>query len=138
MYALTNGWNSHFATLDELRRYMHGFRTFTDAPSRRRAAVGDRGDAYVLEADVPGATPESIKLDVTAKGFTLSIETTVARPSGLEARRLERASEKLSERVELPAAIDPDKVTATLLNGALTIVFPKASEQPPRRIAVSG
>jgi HSP20 family protein len=51
-------------------------------------------------------------------------------------RYSEVASSEICRRIDLPAAIDPDKVSASLNHGVLELTLPKAA--PPRLIAVKG
>jgi HSP20 family protein len=138
MYAITNGWNSHFSTLDELRRYMTGFQGVIEQAARPRpGALTDRGEAFVLEFDVPGVSNDNVRLDVTAKGFVLEIAVPGRRQTDLQARRLERSLSPVSQRVEFPVVIDPERVAATLQSGVLTVVFPKGTTPAPRRVPVT-
>ena len=138
MHSQTNGWNTHFGSLDELRRHMAGlWGTLPATAPSPDASIRDQGDAYVLEADVPGAGPDDVRLEVTGKGFVLGVETAGDGRPDSTARRLERGAMTFSRKVELPVLIDPDAVSASLEAGVLRIVFPKAPEGAPRKIAVN-
>jgi len=50
--------------------------------------------------------------------------------------RHERGYGKFSRVLELPTAVDEDKVEAAFKNGVLTITLPKGAEAKPRRIEV--
>ena len=48
----------------------------------------------------------------------------------------ERSAVKFAKSYQLPARVDPDKVTATLKHGVLTLTLPKVAEAQPRQISV--
>jgi HSP20 family protein len=49
----------------------------------------------------------------------------------------ELGGKKMFRRLELPSPLDPEKVTATLVNGMLTIVAPKAAPAKEKKIFVT-
>jgi HSP20 family protein len=133
---------------DELSRQMD--RTLEDLylarPPRRAAAarrgswfdlqLNDTGEALVLTADVPGVTQESMDLTLTQDLLTLKIERPVQAPKGYEVHRKERSEAKLTRSFALPCRVDPEKVTARLENGVLTLTMQKAADARPRKINV--
>ncbi len=67
--------------------------------------------------------------------------TSTARANKRKKRRREKTSStakyhasELSRRIDLPSAIDPDKVSAHLAKGVLELTLPKAA--PPKKIEV--
>jgi HSP20 family protein len=91
----------------------------------------------VLSAELPGV--ELRDLDITLTGNTLTLkgerkaETEV--PEEKYYRR-ERGAGPFGRSVELPHKVDTDCVQASLENGVLKVVLPKAPEVQPRRIEV--
>jgi HSP20 family protein len=55
---------------------------------------------------------------------------------GYYVHRQERVPVKFSRSFSLPCKVDPEKSTATLKNGVLTITLPKATSAQPRQITV--
>jgi HSP20 family protein len=51
--------------------------------------------------------------------------------------QVERGHGEFSRSFALPPTIDPDRITADLRDGVLTIIIPKAPERGPRRVEVS-
>lgn len=113
---------------------------------------------YVVEAALPGFTPNEVK--VTATQDTLTIRATkaveqdvapqrhngqkattpaqgkpVAEKPGVYVRR-ERYSGEMVRVIELPTPIDPNKVTATYEHGELILTLPKAPHAQPKQIPI--
>lgn len=97
--------------------------------------------AIYIEAELPGFTMDDIDISLIEKEITLTatrrieIEET-PKMKGFEFIRRERAEGTFSRSVRLPVPVDPEKVTAKLVHGVLTVILPKAPEALPRRIAV--
>ncbi len=92
---------------------------------------------YVVEAALPGFTPEEIQ--ITAEGETLSIhaakkeETKVEKSSYV---RRERYEGEMSRTVTLPSAIEADKVQAVYDHGVLKITIPRMEKAKSKQIPV--
>jgi HSP20 family protein len=97
----------------------------------------DAGDHFLIQAEVPGVSPQAIDIALTGDNLTLRGER--KRPEGVsdEAyRRQERPAGRWSRTITLPARIDASGVTAQCDNGLLTIRFPKTADAQPRQIVV--
>ena len=95
-------------------------------------------EAVYVEALAPGVDPDSLHLSVV--GNTLSISGEKRRVAGEvkpEAfHRSERATGKFVRHIELPVAVDDDKVQADYTHGLLTVTLPKTEKAKPKQIAV--
>lgn len=90
--------------------------------------VADRGDAFVVTADLPGFETEDV--EVTLADSTLRIDaerSTSAETEDAEYVRRERRRESVSRSVRLPEAVDEEGVEATYTNGVLTVTLEKQS-----------
>jgi HSP20 family protein len=98
----------------------------------------ETNDAYHLRADLPGMTPDTIDINVTADTVSFAgetkIETDVANEGWL---RQERRIGKFQRSFTLPVQIDPNKVQANFEHGVLDLVLPKADQVKPRSIKVN-
>jgi HSP20 family protein len=146
-------WN-HWQTLDTLRREID--RVFNETDSRsepffRTAFLPGRAarryplinlyedkEAVYVEALAPGVDADTLSLSVV--GNTLSIAGEKRRVAGdvkPEAfHRSERATGKFVRHIELPVAVDEDKVQADYKHGLLTVTLPKTEKAKPKQIAV--
>lgn len=106
--------------------------------------VADRGEEFVVTADVPGFDTEDI--DVSIREDVLRIEaeheeeTEESKGSGGESGggdggeqgrylRKERRHQSVSRSVTLPEQVDEENVSAEYQNGVLTVTLPKLDEQ---------
>lgn len=95
-------------------------------------------DALVVEAYVPGASPEAI--DVQVERGVLTIRGDVAAnetPSDRHYLLREHRTGRFTRSLQLPTSYTADPSEASYQNGVLRLVFPKAEEAKPRRIQVN-
>jgi len=98
----------------------------------------ETNDAYHLRADLPGMTPDTIDINVTADTVSFAGEvkaqTDVSNDGWM---RQERRVGKFQRAFTLPLQIDPNKVQASFEHGVLDLVLPKADQVKPRSIKVN-
>jgi len=87
--------------------------------------------------DIPGVDPESI--DITVEKDTLTVQAQRSRitPEGEEALVNERFQGTFSRRLSLGQSLDSEKVSASYLNGVLTVTVPIAEQAKARKIEVT-
>ncbi len=93
-------------------------------------------EALTLEADMPGVSPEGIRIDLKDDQLTLNGEVL---DSGGDRERVllkEYETGNYSRQFALGEVIDQSKITAQLKNGVLTLVLPKVEKAKPRRIEI--
>ncbi len=98
----------------------------------------DAGEGYVVTAQLPGVGPDEVDLSIT--GDTLTLRGERKRSEGLtdeHYRRQERQHGRWSRSVTLPDRIESQQVTASFLNGILTVTLPKSASAKPRQINVT-
>jgi HSP20 family protein len=142
-------FNHPFAAMDVLRRRMD--RLFDEIQPAREAgrdgerlwsgrfprlSFADTGAGLVLEADLPGLGEKDVQISIHQDVLTLRGERKEDSPSGSYVHRQERRPVRFSRSFALPCKVDPEKSTASLKNGVLTITLAKATEAQPRQIAV--
>lgn len=94
------------------------------------------GGRYVLNADLPGADPASIDVDVD--GHLLTIRAQRSDPEPRNARWLsqERPFGAYMRQFTIGDDVDVDAINASYDNGVLSVVIPVAEQAKPRKIAV--
>jgi len=139
-----------FDVLDELRRQMD--RVWDDydgnwgtlrGPSQQLSAaswprlnVFDAGAELVVTADVPGMTEKDLELSLEDGVLALSGERKPFAPEGYTAHRRERGALRFTRSVALPMKVDPERTSASVKDGVLTVKLVKAPEARPRQITV--
>lgn len=103
----------------------------------QRLNLVDKGDALELVAALPGVRQEDLEATLEKDVLTLSARRTVELPEGHKAHRQERTGWHLRRSFALPVQVDADATRASLKDGILRVVMPKAPEHQPRQITVS-
>ena len=124
-----------FKAFDEMdERMFGGVRSF-------RTDIKDTGEAYVIEAELPGFAKEDV--DVSLDDDTLTVTATHKEHKESKDEKTgyvhrERSFGTYRRSFDL-AGIDAEKITGTLDSGILTLTLPKASkeEKKTRKIALS-
>jgi HSP20 family protein len=94
-------------------------------------------DSYHVRAELPGVSAGDLDIQATANSLSVSGERKIpAENKDARWHRREREAGKFSRMIAMPGEIDPNKVDASLVNGILTVVVPKAEIAKPRQIAV--
>ena len=104
--------------------------------------VAERGDAYLVQTELPGVSPDQV--DVSFEQNVLTIRGTkpasfdVANDGELRVFASERVHGNFERSVRLPEFVNADRISANFSNGLLTITVPKAEAAQPRKIAING
>lgn len=94
-------------------------------------------EKIVVVAEVPGISAEDIDLQVCNQTMTLKTKRDLANPEeGQSFHRRERGYGQFTRSIELPYAIDSEKVEASLSNGMLRIELTRAAADLPKKITV--
>lgn len=131
-----------FRTFDILRaRLDQALRDLDDNQTRARPVwprvnLYDRGEAFEVQAEVPGLREEDLDISATGESLTIKGERKVATPEGYTVHRSERGAHRFARTVAMPAKIDASEVSAALKDGILTVTLPKRPESKPRSITV--
>lgn len=101
-----------------------------------RVDVRESKDGFLVIAELPGASQDSVELTVEKNVLTIRAKADVSAPEGY--RRLYGAelAREYHRVFHLSEAIDRDGIRASMKSGVLRLTLPKASEALPRRIAV--
>jgi len=145
-----NDWDEMFSTMNQLRSYMD--RVFEDPAASRawsphallptfggtwpRANLCDNGATLTVTAEVPGLSDKDVTLSLNQDVLTLAGERRSEVPEGYLAHRQERPTVQFSRSFALPCAVDPERASATVKDGILTVSLEKAKEAQPRQISV--
>lgn len=123
-----------FREMDEFERnFFNGGFFGNNALAEFRTDITDTGDAYLLEADLPGFAKEDIHLDVNGDVLTVRAE----RHSNHEEKndknqviRCERSYGSYSRNYDI-STVNADAITAKYENGVLKLNLPKKQATTP-------
>jgi len=146
------GWTRRwrpFRELEEMERFMDEslanwpFRlTWRRVPAEEMAwappvEMYEKGDSFVIHAEIPGVKREEIDISVTGDTLTIKGERKAPEPATDEQYCCsEVCYGPFSRSITLPSSVDASKVDATYENGVLTLRAPKVKEAVPARIEI--
>lgn len=105
-----------------------------------RVDVKDQGDSYLLEADIPGATRDSVHVDVDDGVLTISAQwNTEKKDENNKGNYI--ISERRYGAVERSFSVEnikEDEIKAEYVNGVLKLTMPKLTpeKREPRKIEI--
>ena len=94
--------------------------------------------AVVVEASVPGFSPEEVDVTVDHDVLTISARREASEQAdAVQYLRQERAVSGLFRRLALGEELDGERASAGFNNGVLTVTIPTIAKPEPRRIPVA-
>ncbi len=108
------------------------------ATFRPEIDIRETPEAYIVVADVPGATAEAV--DITLDQGVLTFRATVPTREPAGARRVVReyGVGHYERSFRIGEGVDTDKIGAEVKDGVLTLTLPKAETTRARKIQVAG
>jgi HSP20 family protein len=96
-------------------------------PQGIKMDIQEAGDAYKVQAELPGVKKEDIHVDIDGAIVTIKAEIHQQDSSGEGSRSLrsERYHGSVSRRFELPSEIDLEQAEAHYEEGLLHLILPK-------------
>ncbi|MGD2113496.1 MAG: Hsp20/alpha crystallin family protein [Acidobacteriota bacterium] len=93
--------------------------------------VLETGDAFLLDAELPGVAEDDV--DLTVEGRRLQLAGRRRRlPPDRAFARMERSYGSFQRVFELPEAVDADRISASLERGVLRVKLPKRRPERSR------
>jgi len=138
----TYTFRSPWEELDRMRRQL--IHMFEDSSQQPLSAgvfplmnLTEDKDNYYVRAELPGVIGEELNIQVTGRNLTISGERKIAvEEEGARYHRREREAGTFSRMIALPGEVDSNTVEASLENGILCIIVPKAEIAKPKQITV--
>ncbi len=98
--------------------------------------VVEKEDQVQIIATLPGIDKESLDLTILGDTLTIAGEKKPSVQDGVTYIRRERPFGKFRKLIDLPFAVDQEKITAKYNNGILTVTMAKAESAMPKQIKV--
>ena len=100
--------------------------------------IAERTDAYLVTVELPGVKLDNLEITLEDGLLTIQGERQFTTESSEEQyHRIERSSGAFRRSITLPAHVVADEVEASMEDGVLRILVPKADEAKPKRIQVT-
>lgn len=98
----------------------------------------DTGKEIVIEAAIPGVTPEEVDIQITGNVLTIKGERKEEKEEkeGTYIYR-EQSFGSFSRSVTLPTEVDVGRTKAEIQNGVLTLTLPKLEAVQPKSIKIT-
>ena len=93
-------------------------------------------NAFTIRALIPGINPDALDIQIVNEIVTISGELKVARDETANYLLAEIPNGKFHRVITLPTPLNAADVEASLENGILTLIVPKAEEAKPRTIKI--
>ncbi|MBT3376647.1 MAG: Hsp20/alpha crystallin family protein [Lentisphaerae bacterium] len=101
-----------------------------------RVDIRETESVVVVKADMPGVDEKSVTIDVEGRQLRLEGRFSPTAPEGYALRHHEYTTGSYERTFALGNQIDQGRIKATVANGVLEIILPKAKEAQARKIAV--
>lgn len=101
-------------------------------------------DEVTVVMDVPGLKPENLDIQLTDDVLTVKGERTYPfateeqeNGNGRHWYRFERGYGKFQRMLQVPKGLDAERITASMVDGVLTIHIPQPEARKPRKIQIT-
>ena len=129
--------NDQLSDLEEVvRSFMRRPFSFDSHLPEIRMDVREGDDAYTIQAEIPGARKEDVKIDIDDNYVSIAaqIGNQSERRNGDRLICSERYAGSVSRAMTLSHEVDPAKAIASYENGVLELKLPKKSRTAARTL----
>lgn len=110
--------------------------TFADEAVYPAVNLWEDAESVHAEAEVPGLKMNDLELLIQGNELTIKGRRGSNSPEGATCHRCERGTGEFTRFMSLPIEVDGERAEATLKDGVLRIVMPKAERAKARKIVV--
>ncbi|MCG8539115.1 MAG: Hsp20/alpha crystallin family protein [Clostridia bacterium] len=122
--------NDIFSFFSEMEKNF--MQNFGGQLSSFKTDIVDKGDKFILEADIPGANKEDINIHVEDNKLTITAKHNVGKETNKDDYiRRERRYGSVQRSFDV-SNIKVEKIKADYKNGVLTLDLPKKDEDAPK------
>jgi HSP20 family protein len=99
--------------------------------------VSETDSGYDVSVELPGLKPEEVNVELKEGALWISGEKKEeSEEKGKTFHRIERHHGEFRRMVQLPGAVNEEKVEARFENGVLVVNVPKCEKVKPKRVAI--
>ncbi|MFP4070956.1 MAG: Hsp20/alpha crystallin family protein [Desulfovibrionales bacterium] len=96
----------------------------------------ERTDGFHIYMDLPGASKESLHIDLNENELNIRAESAVKPREGAKDLHMEFGGVEYFRNFTISDVVDREKINASLKNGVLELFLPKAEKAKPKRIEI--
>ena len=97
----------------------------------------EKDENFIVRAELPGVKKEDIDISMTGDNLTIKGERKASTEvKEEEYHRCEVCYGSFARSINMPAAVDTDRIEATYADGILEVRLPKAKEAVPAKIEI--
>lgn len=100
------------------------------------ADIEETDTEWTIEVELPGVKRKHVEVETSGNTVVITGERKEKERDGV-LRQRRRVTGTFRYEVTLGAAFDADRITATLVDGELTVTVPKVETDQPRKIKVN-
>lgn len=123
-------------SISQLDRFVASVLDSAPAPRLMPVDLYRDGDRYVLHADIPGADPGSIDVDLDGSQLSIRAHRSAGHGEGMRWIAHERGVGSYFRQFTVGDGVDLDGISASYDSGVLTVIIPVSERAKPRKIAV--
>jgi HSP20 family protein len=107
--------------------------------ARIRVDVKETGEAYTVDAEIPGVKKDDIQVSIDGNEVAISaqLKSEIEEKDGEKWLRAERLHGRFERRFALPQEIDDGKASARFTDGVLSLTLPKKQAAAARKVEIS-
>jgi HSP20 family protein len=99
--------------------------------------VIEKGNTVIMLLDLPGADPASLDVTLEKRVLSISAKVNSAAPEGYAPAHIEFQDSTYERRLIFSDQMDGEHIEATLKDGVLRLMVPKAPDTAAKKIAVN-
>jgi len=106
--------------------------------ARIRVDVKETGEAYTVDAEIPGVKKDDIRVEIDGNEVAIAAEVKreTEEKDGEKWLRTERLHGRFERRFALPQEIDDGKASAKFADGVLSLTLPKKQAAAARKVEI--
>ena len=135
-YPWTNDYDRTISFSDLFRQLERVARPSAQADTEPATTLLETADGYEFRIDVPGVSDKDLTLDVQDQTLTLSARREIKAREGWSTHRSERNAFAWKRSYSFPTKLDPERTSAKLDAGVLTVKVAKLPDNQPRRVQI--
>lgn len=121
---------------DEINKFFSTPATYNYVEQSQRSSIYNTDDTVVVEVDLPGFGKENIKMDIDDGHLVIDATRKSDDGEGTSFYRKNVSRKNYKERFKLLSGLDVDNISASYVDGVLSVTIPKTEDKKPKAIEI--